>query len=79
MSDVDVGDVLRIIAFIIGVLLLISGFADFAGIGGSDIVAAFSRGPIALVKIFVGLVLIILAINPDAISVFLGWTLRNPQ
>ena len=78
MSDIEVGDVLRIIAFFIGLLFLISGFADFGAIGGSDVVAAFSTGPIALVKILVGVILMILAINPDAISVLISWIVRSP-
>jgi hypothetical protein len=53
---VCLGDALRIIAFFVGLLLLISGFADFGAIGGSDILAAFSTGPIALIKILVGLI-----------------------
>lgn len=79
MSEIEVGDVLRIIAFFVGLLFVISGFADFGGIGGSDVIAAFSTGPIALIKILVGVILMILAINPDATSVFIGWIIRSPR
>lgn len=78
-DDFSVSDVLRIIAFFVGLLLLISGFADFAAIGGSDVVAALSTGPIALIKVIVGVILMILAINPDAIAVIIGWMVRTPQ
>ncbi len=68
---------LRILAFIIGVALLVSGFADFGGLGNSDFVLALSSGPIALVKIVVGVILMILAVAPGAIAVIIQWIVKT--
>jgi hypothetical protein len=68
---------LRVLAFIIGVALLVSGFADFGGLGNSDFVVALSSGPIAFVKIVVGVILIILAIVPAAIGVIIQWIIKT--
>lgn len=67
----------RIIAFIIGVALLISGFADLGGIGGSDFLAGLSTGPIAIVKIIVGLILMLAGIEPRIIAVIVHWIIRS--
>jgi Ca2+/H+ antiporter len=73
MSDIDVGSILRIIVFVIAVLLLISGFADLGGANATDVLAALSAVPIAIIKLFVAVILMILAINPDSIGVLIGW------
>lgn len=80
MADIeDVGTtiivILRLFAFIIGVAFLASGFADFGGLG-SDVLMAFSLGTAAIVKIVVGLILMILAIEPEAIGVIIQWIVR---
>lgn len=81
MADIeDVGTailvILRLFAFIIGVAFLASGFADFGGLG-SDVLLAFFSGPVAIVKIVVGLTLMILAIEPAAIDVIVQWIVRS--
>jgi hypothetical protein len=68
--------ILRVLAFIIGIALLVSGFADFGGLG-RDVLAAFSLGPIAVVKIIVGVILMILAIAPSAVGVIIHWIVRT--
>lgn len=82
MADMeDVGSAivigLRVAAFIIGIALLISGFADFGGLGHSDIFAGLSSGPIAIIKIVVGVILILAAIEPNIISVIIRWVVRS--
>jgi hypothetical protein len=52
-------------AFIIGVALLISGLADFGGLGSSDILIVLSC-PIAIIKIVVGVILTLATIEPNA-------------
>lgn len=81
MTDIeDVGTAvlvgLRLGAFIIGVALLISGFADLGGLS-SNMLAALSSGPIAIVKIVVGVILVIAAIEPAAITVIIHWIVRS--
>ena len=77
----DVGSAIvisfRIVAFIIGVALLISGFADFGGLGSSNILIGLSSGPIALVKIAVGVILTLAAIEPSVIAVIIQWVVRS--
>lgn len=68
---------LRVLAFVIGVAFLISGFADFGSVGSSDVLLALSSGPIATVKIVVGIVLMILAIAPAALSVIIQWFVKT--
>ena len=66
----------RGIAFFVG-LVLLSGFADFGAIGGSDILSALSLGPLAMLKIPVGLVLILAGIEPQIIAVVIQWIIRS--
>lgn len=73
MSDLDVGDLLRLVVFIIAVLLLASGLYDLASVGGTDLSAAFSSGSTGLIKLFISVILFVLAINPDAVFVSIGW------
>ena len=82
MTDVeDVGDVIligfRVIIFIVGTALLISDFADFGGLGNSDILAELSSGPLAIVKIFVGVILTLAAIEPGMIAVIIQWVIKS--
>jgi hypothetical protein len=64
-------------AFIIGVALLVSGFADFGGLGSSDILIGLSAGPIAIVKIVVGVILILAGIEPNIIAVIIQWVIGS--
>jgi hypothetical protein len=68
---------LRFLAFIIGIALLFSGFADFGTFGNSDFVVALSSGPIGLIKIVVGVILMILAIAPGAVAVIIQWLVKT--
>lgn len=68
--------VLRIVAFIVGVGLLISGIADFGTIG-SDITIGLSVGGFAVVKVTVGLVLMLAAIDPEIIAVTIKWIIST--
>ena len=82
MTDIeDVGTAVvisfRIGAFIIGVALLVSGFADFGVLGSSNILAGLSSGPIAIAKIVVGVILMLAAIEPGIIAVIIQWIVRS--
>jgi len=68
---------LRVAAFIIGVALLISGLADFGGLGSSDILIVLSSGPIAIIKIVVGVILTLATIEPNIIAVIIQWVIRS--
>jgi hypothetical protein len=67
----------RVIAFFVGLYFLLSGFADFGAIGGSDILSALSLGPLAMLKIPVGLVLILAGIEPQIIAVAIQWIITS--
>jgi hypothetical protein len=68
---------MRFIAFAVGLILLASGFAQLGVLGSSDIAAQLSAGPNGLLKVFVGIVLIVAGIYPEAISVALTWIFRG--
>ena len=68
---------LRICSFIVGVALLVSGFADFGSLANSDFMLALSSGPTAIVKIVVGVILMILAIAPGTIAVIIQWIVNT--
>jgi hypothetical protein len=68
---------LRFLAFVIGVALLFSGFADFGTFGSGDFVVALSSGPIGLIKVVVGVILMLLAIAPGAIGVVIQWLVKT--
>ena len=82
MNDIDdIGTaiviILRFFAFVIGVVLLATGLADFGSLGSSNLVLAFSAGPNAIIKIVVGVILMILAIAPSAIGVIIQWIVKT--
>jgi len=74
VTDENVFTALCIIAFFLGVILIISGFADL-GVAirpenfMSDLLESLSRGGTGALKITVGLVLIIAVIAPNSLRV----------
>jgi len=68
---------MRLFAFLIGVYLLSSGFAELGMLGSGDILSQLSAGPVGLLKIFVGIIMVFSAIKPDIISVTLRWIFRT--
>ena len=64
---------LRLFAAIFGFILLLSGFADFGVISTGDALSALSLGPVAMLKIPVGLILVLAGIEPRIINVFIHW------
>lgn len=78
-SDLDVDDILRIGAFIVGLVLLVSGLTDLSRLGGMDIaniINILSSSGTAILKLIFGVFLIIAGLNPDAVKmiveVFIG-------
>lgn len=69
--------ILKLLAFMIGVTLLCSGFIDFGSLESSGILEVFSIGPMAIAKVVAGVILMILAIEPAAISVMIQWMIRS--
>lgn len=81
MADIeDIGIaviiVLRVAAFIVGIAMLVSGIAEFGSIG-SDITIGLSAGGLAVIKVFVGLVLMLAGIAPEIIAVTINWIIKT--
>jgi len=67
----------RLVVFIVGVALLLSGLADFGRIGSNDVLTLLSLGPKSVLEVIVGLILTLTAINPEIIKVIIQWIIRS--
>jgi len=76
-SDSAVTDILRIIAFFVGLILLASGLIDLGGLGGVDVVNVISVSGTAILKVIFGVFLMIAGINPDAIGMIIKVFIRG--
>ena len=68
---------MRVIAFCIGVALLVSGIIDLASATQQQVFLGISTGAIGFVKVLVGLILIALGIEPEIIGIFIQWIIRT--
>lgn len=76
-SNLDVTDILRIIAFFVGLILLVSGLIDLGRLGGVEVVNVISVGGTAILKVIFGVFLMIAGINPDAIGMIIEVFIRR--
>lgn len=71
-NDLDVYDVMRVIAFIAGLFLLISGFGDLGSIGVADAVHILSLSGTAILELIFGVFLMMAGINPDSVAMIIN-------
>jgi hypothetical protein len=76
-AHLTVTDILRIIAFIVGLLLLLSGLVDLSSLGGVQIADAISIGGTAILQVIFGIFLMIAGINPDAVRMVIEVFIRR--
>jgi len=77
IDDLDVTDTLRIFAFIAGIILLFSGFADLGRATEFEVLSALSTGSTGLLKIIFGAFLMIAGVNPDAVKMAIKVFIRR--
>lgn len=68
---------MRVIAFIVGLLLLFSGLVDFGRLGGMEIANVMSVGGTAVLKFIFGIFLIVAGISPEAIGMIVKVVIRG--
>lgn len=68
---------MRVIAFIVGLLLLVSGLIDFGRLGGMEILNVMSVGGTAFLKVIFGIFLMIAGIAPEAIGMIVKVIIRG--
>lgn len=68
---------LRIFAFFFGFGFLLSDFANIGAIGGGNILSALSPGPLGMLEIPSGLILVLAGIEPQIIAVAIQWVIRS--
>jgi hypothetical protein len=68
---------LRVVAFFIGLGLLLSGSGDLSNVGNSaNIGYGLSIAGSAIVKLLIGIFLIALGINPERVWMSIEWVIR---
>jgi hypothetical protein len=78
MSDqISVTDALRVLAFVIGLIVFLSGFSDFSRVLGSDFVSALSLTGTGFLKVVFGAFFMLAGINPDAVVMVIKVILRK--
>jgi len=76
-GEISVEDVLRIIAFFAGLVLLISGFADLGRLGGLEVLTALSMGGTAFLKIIFGAFLMLAGLSPESVGMIINVFIRR--
>jgi len=76
-AQIDVVDVLRIVAFIVGLALLFSGFIDLGSLPRLEVVTAMSTGGTALLKIILGAFLMALSIGPELVGMIITGIIKR--
>jgi hypothetical protein len=67
---------LRVVAFVFGAVILVAGLVNVGAIGGNDFLSALTLGPLGMLEIPVGLVLMLAGIEPRIIAVAISWVIR---
>ena len=68
---------MRVIAFFIGLALLLSGLIDFGVLGETEIIKAMSIGSTATLKFIFGVFLMVLAIIPEAVRMIIEVAIKR--
>lgn len=69
--------ILRIIAFFVGLGLLISGFIDLGRLSSVEVLTVLSIGGTALLKIIVGAFLMLAGISPNSVRMIIKVLIRG--
>lgn len=76
-KDISAEEVLRIIIFFVGLILLVSGFADFGRLGGLEVLAALSIGGTAFLKVIIGVFLMLAGLSPKSVEMIIKAIIRR--
>ena len=76
-GEIDAGGILRIIAFLVGLGLLISGFIDLGRLGSLEVLNVLSTGGTALLKVIFGAFLMVLGISPESVGMIIEVIIRR--
>ncbi len=76
-KEISAEEILRVIIFFVGLILLISGFADFGRLGGLDALTALSTGGTAFLKVIIGAFLMLAGLSPKSVEMIIKAIIRR--